>query len=208
MIGAFSISWNLEYDGFLLYFFLSSFPAHLSHIVNGVFDFLWCCEVLRYWRIKTIQTAQVVLWSHPFLNCISIVSSALNALQRGGMFFFLFFFFKGWMSYNTKYMVASVWLPTLPVLLSWLHIVLLCDNLDLNFHFMFVLFFSTNVVSLLTMQMWASKSFPLFAYKVWVIFKETSVHLDGERKQLVSEMQSPCLCICVNLCNVPMYIIL
>lgn len=36
---------------------------------------------------------------------------------------------------------------------------------------------------------------------------DTSVHLggwmDGE-----TEMQSPCLCICVNLCNVPMYIIL
>ena len=111
----YNISWILEYDPF----FLSQVLLHTSAtIVRVCLDFLWSCEVLRYWRTKTIQKLhrlcrKVILSVTIFL--FFFVSSSALMLFREEIFFFLSE--KGWMSYNTKYMVASVWLPAPPVLL-------------------------------------------------------------------------------------------
>jgi len=155
--GAFSISWIMEYDQRICV--VIKFSCTPQPRCCGV-CIIWSCEVLRHWRTKTIQTAQVMCCKGILSMTIFFFfwSVSLNALQRG-------FLKKGCMSYNTKYMVASVWLPAPSVLLNWLHFssffFLLVKTVH-TFSFVFCTRF-TIVVSLLRMQTSASKSFPLFA---------------------------------------------
>lgn len=132
------------------------------------------------------------------LDCIPIVPWALMVFWKKK---------GGWMSYNAKYMVASM---QLPALLRSLIDFTLCYFVILLYFFWILFYFIVfiDVVSLLRMQLWASKSFPFLCLKVCGLFSKRDQGAPGDGKQLVSEMQSPCLCICVNLRNVPMYIIL
>lgn len=156
-------SWNMTYFS----------PAHLSHIVM-VFDLLRYSDIEGQ-RPYTLHSLCCKVILSPTIY-FTLASSALMLFRE-----------EVWMSYNTKYMVASAWLVQ-PVLLNRLHIFLW----QLRLKFPFVCNYFTNVVSLLRMQMWASKSFP-YLPKVWVIFKETSVHLDREHSSYLKCSHHACV---------------
>lgn len=154
----------------------------------------------------------------PYKNCTGCVIKSSSLW----LYFFFFVSSSALMLFREEfvffYFLKRVECPTIPntwllqygcqrhlCSFNWLHIVLLCDNLDLNFHvcfctFFFFLFFFTNVVSLLRMQMWASKSFPFIClkcglYSKWPVY--TWVERERERENSSSQKCSHHACVFV-----------
>ena len=117
-------SWNMTYF----------FPAHLSHIVM-VFDLLRYSDIEGQ-RPYTLHSLCCKVILSPTIY-FTLASSALMLFRE-----------EVWMSYNTKYMVASAWLVQ-PVLLNRLHIFLW--QLRLKFPFLFV------IISPMLLACWGCK---------------------------------------------------
>lgn len=104
----------------------------------------------------------------------------------------------GWVSYNTKYMVASVSSSTTCAPLvdfTLCYFVITSSWMTMYVFFLFLFLFNWCCEPAEDADVSIQKH-PFICLKVWVIFKETSVHLNTESQRLVSE----------NAVTVPVYL--